>query len=428
MNYVPFALLTAVLFLRPEELFPEIAGTRLYLVTIVGALVLAAPGILRQLTPTELRRQPITVGVLGLLAAGVLAHLARGRQGMAADFAAEFGKVVLFYLLLVAVLDTRERLDAYLGWLVALVLGVAVLALFQHHGVIDWEALRPIDQTDVDAESGEVVVYPRLRGTGIFNDPNDLCLVLGIGVCCALYRGFETEDLLARLAWLAPVGAFLYALALTKSRGGALGVGAAAVAFVVMRYGWRKGALLLAVLIPAAAVLFAGRQTDITLGEGTGQERIRLWSDGLELLFRANPFTGIGPGEYVEELPQVAHNSFVHAYVETGLIGGAVFLGVFAVAVAALWHAARRDAGLAPYLFALTVGYVVGMLSLSRNYVVPTALVLGLATAYLNVADREPPAWYRVDRRLALVVVVLGVAGLVGVKAFVTLFARFGGA
>lgn len=428
MNYLPFALLTAVLFLRPEELFPEIAGLRLYLVTIAAALLLAAPGVLRQLNPTDLRWQPITVGVLGLLVTGVLAHLVRGRQGMAADFAAEFGKVVLFYLLLVAVLDSRERLNAFLGWLVVLVLGVAGLGLLQHHGVIDWEALRPIDQTDVDAESGETTVYPRLRGTGIFNDPNDLCLVLGIGICCALYRGFETEDFFGRLIWLAPVAAFLYALALTQSRGGMLGIGAAAVAFVVMRYGWKKGALLTLALLPAMAVLFAGRQTNITLGEGTGQERIRLWSDGLELLFRTNPVTGIGPGEYVEELPQVAHNSFVHAYVETGLVGGAVFLGVFAVALAALGQAARRDAGLAAYLFALTVGYGVGMLSLSRNYVVPTVLVLGLATAYLNVADREPPAWYRLHGKLALIVVLLGAAGLLSVKVFVTLFARFGGA
>jgi hypothetical protein len=426
MSYASLALLTAVLFLRPEELFPELAGTRLYLLSIAAGLVLAAPGVLRQLSPADLRWQPVTLGVFGLLATGVLSHLMRGRTAMAEEFAGEFGKVVLFYLLLVAVLDTRRKLDAYLGWLVALVLGVSALALMQHHGYIDWEALAPVEQADVN-DDGEVISYPRLRGTGIFNDPNDLCLALGIGIVCALYRGFETPNLLARLCWLAPIGAFLYAFTLTKSRGGMLGLGAAAVAFVVMRYGTKKGLLLLLVLLPAAAAVFAGRQTNITLGEGTGQERIRLWSDGLELLFNMNPVTGIGPGEYAEELPQVAHNSFVHAYVETGLVGGTVFLGVFAVAALALRDAARLEPGLPAFLFAMAVGYVVGMLSLSRNYVVPTALVLGLATAYLNVAEGDPPDWYRVDARLLKRLAILGVAGLIGVKVFVTLFARFGG-
>lgn len=427
MSYAPFAVLTAVLFLRPEELVPEIAGLRLYLLAMAVALAAAGPRLLRQLAPADLRWQPVTAGVLGMWGAGVLAHALRGRPGPAAEFAAEFGKVIVFYLLLVAALDTRRKLDAYLGWLVVLVLGVAGTALLQHHGVIDVEALQAIEQSDVDPDTGELIVFPRLRGTGIFNDPNDLCLVLGIGVCCALYRGFETGNRLARLAWLAPIGPFLYALALTKSRGGMLGLGAAAAAFAVTRYGGRKGALVLLALVPAAAVGFGGRQTNITLDGGTGQERILLWSDGLELLFQTNPLTGIGPGEYAEELPQVAHNSFVHAYVETGLVGGAVFLGTFAVAALALRDAARRAPGLAAYLFAMTVGYGTGMVSLSRNYVVPTVLVLGLATAYLNVATRQPPAWYHVDGRLLKRVAVLGVIGLFGVKAFVTVFAQYGG-
>ena len=72
---------------------------RLYLLAIAATLLLTLPDVLRQLAPANLRWQPVTVGVLGLLTAGALAHALRGRPGMAVDFAAEFGKVALFYLL-----------------------------------------------------------------------------------------------------------------------------------------------------------------------------------------------------------------------------------------------------------------------------------------------------------------------------------------
>ena len=281
MNFALLVLLTAILFLRPEELIPEIAGLRLYLVAISAALLVSIPQVIRQLDPSELRWNPITGCVLGVLAAGVASHSAHGQFGLASEFATEFGKVVLFYLLAVGVLDTRERLEAYLGWLVVLILGVTTLALLQHHGAIAIEALRPVEQFDLDRDSGELTVITRLRGSGIFNDPNDLCLILGVGIVCALYQAIRAESGILRLAWLAPVAVFLYALALTYSRGGLLGIGAAVSAFAILRYGWRRGAFALVVLVPLAAAFFAGRQTDLDVSAGTGQERIHLWAEGL---------------------------------------------------------------------------------------------------------------------------------------------------
>jgi hypothetical protein len=430
MNFALLALLTAVLFLRPEELVPEIAGARLYLVVIAVALVVAAPQVLGQLRPGYLRWHPVSAAVLGMLGAGVLAHLGRLNVEAASGFATEFGKVVLFYLLVVGVLNTRERLDAYLGWLVVLVAGVSGLVLAQHHGLIELEALAPVYQNDVNDDTGEVAVLTRVRGTGIFNDPNDLCLVLGLGSVCGLYRASVASGPLARVGWCVPVAVFLYTLALTKSRGGLVGVGAAAAAYVFVAYGWRRGVLVLAAAVPAAAALFAGRQTDLDVSAGTGQDRIRLWSEGLSALTRINPITGIGPWMYTDEAVQDAHNSFVHAYVETGLVGGTIFLGAFAAAAAVLaWHAATDPdgPGLAAFLFAAVVGYAAGVMSLSRTYVLPTYLVLGLTTAYLNVARRDPPEWYRLHPRLLKWAAGLGVAGLLGTKAFVMAFARYGG-
>ena len=43
MKFALFLLLNAVLLLRPEELFPEIAGLRLYLLVIVPCTLLSLP-------------------------------------------------------------------------------------------------------------------------------------------------------------------------------------------------------------------------------------------------------------------------------------------------------------------------------------------------------------------------------------------------
>ena len=46
-------------------------------------------------------------------------------------------------------------------------------------------------------------------------------------------------------------------------------------------------------------------------------------------LLRQAPLFGIGVGKYEDEVGLVAHNSFVHAYTELGIFGGALFLGAF---------------------------------------------------------------------------------------------------
>jgi O-antigen ligase len=115
-------------------------------------------------------------------------------------------------------------------------------------------------------------------------------------------------------------------------------------------------------------------------------------------LFRHQPVFGIGQGSYAEEVGQVAHNSFLHAFTELGFVGGAFFLGTFTAALLML-RRLRDDEMLAedrselmrmlPYLMAMLVGFVVSMLSLSRNYFVPTYLVLGVATSYVQIATGQ---------------------------------------
>src|SRR5262249_52517840 len=157
-------------------------------------------------------------------------------------------------------------------------------------------------------------------------------------------------------------------------------------------------------------VLVGGRQANIDTSGGTGQTRIQLWMDGLMLFFRS-PIFGIGPGNFGEALGHVAHNSYVHAFTEMGLVGGTLFVGIVYYSH---WMFFRlRVAGdlvkdpdlyrMGPYVTAAVTSYSVGMLSLSNCYVVPTYAIFGLATAYINLANPDPPLPDSCsDRRLAL--------------------------
>jgi putative inorganic carbon (HCO3(-)) transporter len=425
-----FLVLNAVLLIRPEELFPELAGLRLYLVVMVACLLAAGPRLIAVLQPNRLAERPVTLCVLGVWAASVLSQLARGQIGLAFEFGAEFGKAVVYFLLLVAVIDTPARLRTFLGGLVVLVVASSGVGLLQYHGVIDVPAITPLERVERGPDGEVVATLQQLQSTGIYNDPNDLCLILVTGALAALAMAVTGRGVFARLFWLLPIGLFGYAVVLTRSRGGLLGLVVAVVVWAWGRYGWKRALPLSLVLAPALVFLAGGRQANISLGrEDTAHARVSLWSDGLVSLMR-NPLTGIGAGEYADEVGQVAHNSFVHAYVELGLLGGSLYLAAFVAAGVALYRVRPAHpllAGLRPFVLAILVGYAGGTFSLSRNYVVPTYLALGLADAYLRVAVPFPPPAAGLSWRMVGRLLVLGAAGLLFLRVLTQLLMAVAG-
>jgi O-antigen ligase len=429
-----FILLNATLFVRPAEIVPSLDGWPIYAVLATLALLAAIPAVLPQLTGRALLDRPISTCVVGMLTAVVLSHLSSFYIWGARTAGMEFLKVVIYYLLLVGVIDRVERLRQFLGWLVALTILVTGLAVLQYHGAIDIPALTAVEQSFVDPDTGETSIVVRLVSTGIFNDPNDLCLLLIVAIAACVHGLEDRRWGSWRVFWIAPLALFAYAMTLTQSRGGFLGLLAAVVVFIWVRKGWRKGLPLAALALPVMFFIFAGRQTDLDVGEGTAQSRIQLWSEGLTL-FRRAPVFGFGYGTFAEEVGLVAHNSFVHSFAELGFFGGSVFLGAFALGFRTLKRIGGSmtrvgDADLVrlrPYLMAIVAGYAVGMISLSRAYVVPTYLVLGLAAAYIEISRRHAALVLpTLSPRMAARMVVLSCGFLAGTYAFIRLFVQWG--
>jgi hypothetical protein len=398
MRFALFILLNAVLFIRPSELVPGLESAQIYEAVILVCLAVNAPGVLHQLTPGSLIHRTRTCCVLGVLVAVALSQFVRGDLHETVVQGTLFLKVVLYYLLLVTVVDSPSKLRHFLGWLAVLILGVTVLALLQHHEVINLPALEAFQQKEDDLETGDVRSFPRLCGPGIFHDPNDLSVILVVGMMVCLSRLGERGAL--RAAWLVPLGLMGYALTLTHSRGGFLALVAALGSLFVGRFGLRRACVFGAPVLVGLLMVFGGRQTQFDLGnrDDTSQHRIRIWREGLVLL-KQSPLFGIGAGRYVEEVGLVAHNSFVHSYTELGFFGGTLFLVAFTGPIGALRRLGRAPAALPqplralrPCVMACLVGLVGGMGSLSRQYTLTPHVILGIVTVYLRLAEPWSPA------------------------------------
>src|SRR5262249_12671384 len=148
-------------------------------------------------------------------------------------------------------------------------------------------------------------------------------------------------------AWLLPISLFGYTLLLTQSRTGVLSLMCGLMVLVRCRLGWVKSMVLGAVML-AALVVLGLRQTNVDLTDrnDTAQGRIHLWADGFEA-FRKTPLFGVGVNRYVEEVNQVAHNSYIHAMVETGVFGGCLFAGIVYFALWPLERLIRHRSAIA---------------------------------------------------------------------------------
>jgi len=217
---------------------------------------------------------------------------------------------------------------------------VTLLAVLRYHDIIYLEALDALNDTQAGAYGSEVTIR-RLQGTGIFHDPNELCVLLAAMVPLALHFVVTSRTLALRIACGASLPLFGYAIMLTGSRGGFIAFAGGLAALSWMRFGWKNTALFGAVGLPALFVVFAGRQTELSTGAGTAQTRVELWRDWLQT-FKENPLTGAGMTLRKEddeslrrpdlERKMIAHNSYLQAFADLGVVGGCLFTGAFFVA------------------------------------------------------------------------------------------------
>ncbi len=432
LPFALFILVNAALFVRPAELMPAVKGLPIYNLIIVACLAISFRQVIKQISTRSLKSSPINLCVVGVLFAVALSHASRLDLG--ANFTywtSEFAKVLLYFLMMVALVNTPRRLHGFLIWLNLFTLILTAVALLDYHGYIQLPSIAEAkEHMGVDGQDAAEVLI-RLCATGIYDNPNDLARILVIGITISLFAIMEKGASSIRFLWIAPMIVFAYALNLTYSRGGLLALMAGIGVLFAARYGWRRSVLAGVIVLPILLAFFGGRQTSFDTQGGTGQHRIQLWAEGLELMrYQAitSPLFGIGAGRMADELGYVAHNSFVHAYVEMGFFGGTLFSGAFFLAAWSIYRLPRTPPPGAdrqlwrfrPYLLSIVVGTIVGMLTSTRTYHLPTYMVLGLAACYVRLtADVAPVLPIKFDMRLVRKLTIIGIVFLVATHLYI---------
>ncbi|MBL4884041.1 MAG: O-antigen ligase family protein [Planctomycetaceae bacterium] len=322
IGFLLFLIANATIYIRPWEIIPALAGVQMYLFLILAAAICSFQQIQKHLTTSNLMGQPITLCVLGVLVAIGVSHMTNGYLGGAISGSITMFKTVVYYLVLVATINTASRLRYFIISLVLCGTICIGLSVADYHHVLNIQAL-----THIVEGHGELSLV-RLCGIGMFHDPNDLSLlIITTGVLC-LSQLTDRSWGSSRMVWLLPFPLLMLAMIDTHSRGGLIAAGAAMMAFFLVRYG-RSFAISAAAMGVVAAPLVLGRMGNIDVSSGTGQQRIRLWSEGFTAIQSPRILFGIGEGMYEGLANYVAHNSYVHAFVELGVFGGTMFVGCF---------------------------------------------------------------------------------------------------
>jgi hypothetical protein len=457
MAYLLFLCANAALFVRPAELFPSMGDVQLYLYLIVAAIACGLPGIENQLRLATLIQQPINLCMLGLTASIATSHLTTGAPALAAEGVYNMAKVLLYYLMLVSVVNSVPRLRQFLMVTAICSSVMILLSVMDYHSfVAEWQdradlfEVREIEKdlpdnvpkrlrhsTDLDGVTadGKAAWVFRLSGLGMFHDPNDLASLIVVTAVMAGYFLTDKASSGFRYLWLGPMALMGYALLMTHSRGGLLAFGVAGMSWAAVRYGG-KVALGIGGLAALAVPVALGRQGNMEVSGGTGQQRIQLWADGLAQLKSMKMPFGIGEGRYREVAGLLAHNSYVHAYVELGFFGGTMFFGCFLFAVWAFYRLKRDRIAvqnpelvrMMPYVAAILGGWCTGMATLSRVYVPPTYMIVGVAAAYINLAGfyrKKPSPLVSLNQLVVQRWMVSSAVLLAGCFAFVRMFTRW---
>jgi O-antigen ligase len=274
------------------------------------------------------RMTPETLGLLGLGAVILATAPFSIWPGGVFEVFLDYLKIVVVFVLMLNTLTTPKRLEQ-LTWLIVMSCGyISARAVFDY------------------ARGIHLVEGGRIAGAvgGIFGNPNDLALNMVTFLPAALMIALTPRHSSLRRLTAAGIAALMLAtVVFTKSRGGALGLGAVLVALIFLGRKIRRGfaAMALGAVVVAVPMLPASfwarmqtivnEESDTAQYTGSREARRIVMSEGIDA-FLAFPMTGVGAGQFKNYNPperrerwRETHNALIQTAAETGIFGLAIF-------------------------------------------------------------------------------------------------------
>jgi len=431
LAFVGLMLYTFLEYLRPDVLFPNVAGFPLLRIVAIltGILFLFEQfGEKKSFT-----KAPQNYFLLAFLFWLTFTHIFSGGKMLwyARRSFFEFGKIVFVYFILINIIDSKRRLDIYVNFIMLITLYLAIGAILQSIFSYDipgfaLETSRSYESISSEVSSGFRV--GRIRYSGIFADANDFAQILLVGLAflinCALAPATSKKKLFLFCGSFLTITAIL----LTASRGGFLGLLAVLFLYARRRYGSIKSGVLVSILITillVSGLFFTERMTNLSFNEASAHGRIEIWTEGLYMLW-SNPIFGVGHRFFEEHIPRTAHNSMILVGAETGLIGLYLWLGLIYLTYKhiSLLHkqknstsnpALHKDEYILNGLSDALTGFLVTAFFLSRSYIFVMYFLIGLAIAFLRTCGYNS---YSFGTKDIIMIVLLEVGCLIVWKAF----------
>jgi len=254
----------------------------------------------------------------------MFSHMVNGWFGGAIQIMWKMIPLFILFMVLSSVVDDYKKMDAVFKVIVGCVVIMAIHGIDQKNMGIGWTGAQLSQQT-------------RITYIGIFNDPNDLGLVMVMALPMAIYLFLEAKNKIWKYIWVSSVSLILYGIYLTESRGSLLSVLAIGAVYLSKRIGIMKTAMIGLVASPMA-VLLSGRMTEIDPTEASAAGRVEAWYEGIQM-FISYPLFGVGPNQFVEHNVLTAHNSFYLVLAELGFVGYTFWLTLLLISTLMVFKA-----------------------------------------------------------------------------------------
>lgn len=385
-------LFIGLIFVRPEEMNPDLAG--MHLTLAVSIVTLISTWFQFFLDRQRVTRTPQITMMFGLAVIVVVNAFLTG--GLITQTVQDMLRLTLLVLLVLYLVRTPERYRAYVNTLILFTGYVAVYSI-----ILYLAGIGVIHQDDAASAGG---IIERSKATGIFGDPNDLAVTIIAGMALALAMVTQVRGL-ARIPHLLVLGLGSWAVLQTNSRSGMLSFLVVLVTGFICLSRRKTAAIgLIIVVVGALLAVSSSRMTDFNSQEQSANERFTFWSNGIDQL-RQHPLTGCGYTKFPDvNGHRAAHNTFVLCFAELGLPGYFCFIGL-------IYYAFRRRPSSAPWtppdersardLLAsrlALIGYLTGSFFLTRTYIPVTYLYITLpVAAQIALSGQAEP--YRLTSR-----------------------------
>ena len=448
--------LCAIVMLKPQEFVPFLAGVPL--VHICFVLCLAAGAVDIVLGKNRLSAAPHVPLAIAFFVWGALVTFVRSPQTFSQEVAAS-GIVFCVFAAVAFVSGTGRGVRNVCIAFLASALFASGVAVLQSEGPLgcmmaapnDWDARDALEydgrpcETSIDCRKdppvldanyrcervgpfGTSTIGGRVRYRGTLADPNDLSLAAALALPIAVALSERNRDgakdkngpknvpggqffrSIIMLASIALVGTMIV---LSQSRMGVL-IFLVVLGMALLRRAGLWGVVLGCVLLPPV-LLFGGR--DSADAEASSKERLDLISDALSMIRRSHGL-GVGMGRFADESSNnmTAHNSYLLAASETGIVGIALFaLMLYAAAKVpfALWFGKYElDSQVKRWSPAIAIslcGAYVGIFFLSWAYKEILYIMLGLSAALYQAARQANPE-FRIGLSTREILIVMCVA------------------